>query len=238
MAIAAVNRVQNANSGFATSIASSATSATAGNLLVALLQFAANTFSTFADTAGNTWTQAGTEVVNGTNRCRIYYAWNCLGHASNVYTTTYSGTTSYRVQVVHQFSGVETASDPLDDQDSATGTSASPATPSLTVSAASDVIVALILAASNSNVAGTGYTGVAFAATGDATNYFMDEYHIVTASEAATSSCTSSAWYIKAAAFMVASGAASGHPTMRRWGGTPYMGGQGIGQKGAGRGWG
>ncbi len=33
--------------------------------------------------------------------------------------------------------------------------------------------------------------------------------------------------------------AAVGHPTMRRWGGTPFMGGQGIGQKGLpGRTWG
>jgi hypothetical protein len=34
------------------------------------------------------------------------------------------------------------------------------------------------------------------------------------------------------------SGSAAGHPTMRRWGGTPLMGGRGIGQKGIGRAWG
>ena len=31
---------------------------------------------------------------------------------------------------------------------------------------------------------------------------------------------------------------ATGQPTMRRWGGVPYMGGQGIGNKGKGRMWG
>lgn len=32
--------------------------------------------------------------------------------------------------------------------------------------------------------------------------------------------------------------ASAGHPTMRRWGGVPFMGGQGIGNKGPGRSWG
>lgn len=42
--------------------------------------------------------------------------------------------------------------------------------------------------------------------------------------------------YVGTSAWFKPAAAATGHPTMRRWGGVPYLGGQGIGQKGGGRG--
>jgi hypothetical protein len=237
MSIAAVSRVRTSNTSSVSTVANAVTfNAVAGNLLVTLVQWQVNNFSSIADTAGNTWVQAGTEVVSGNNKCRIYYAENCAANASNVVTVTFSAASTYRAIVVHQFSGVATSSS-LDDAKNATGSSTTPATASLTATASEDVIVAMILAVANSNTAGTGYTGVAFAFVGDPVAYMMDEYHIVTASEAATSTCANGSWYITAAMFKGAT-AATGQPTMRRWGGVPNMGGQGIGNKGSGKMWG
>jgi hypothetical protein len=50
--------------------------------------------------------------------------------------------------------------------------------------------------------AGSGYTGVNFAVTGDANKYFLSEYHIVSSAEAATATQTSNTtWHIIAGAW-------------------------------------
>jgi hypothetical protein len=208
MAIAFVNRAQGGGSVSASSIISPAAAHTAGNLLVALMTFDASggNFSSITDTAGNTWIQAGTETLAGpgNNKLRIYYAYNCLGNASNVVTVNLSAGTVYRSLVVLQFSGIQTSSDPLSDNKAGTGSSTSIASSSLTVTASSEVICAIIIGVHDTIVGGSGYTLTSFAITGDPNKYYADEYHIVSASEAATGTQSTGSWDIKAASFKIA----------------------------------
>ncbi len=53
-----------------------------------------------------------------------------------------------------------------------------------------------------------------------------------------TWSCTNSVSLAVTIASFKATAVAAGQPTMRRWGGVPYLGGQGIGNKSKGRAWG
>jgi hypothetical protein len=146
--IAFVNRAHFSSAAIAMTVASPATSHAAGNLLVALVQWQVNNFSSIANTAADTWTEAvSARQDTGSNRHRIYYAYNSLGHATDVVTVTFSAAdTTYRMITVLQFSGALTT-DPLDDADQATGNSAAPATPSLTVRLSKRTTRALVLGA-------------------------------------------------------------------------------------------
>lgn len=214
MALAFVNRAECTVS--ASSLPSAATAAishTAGNLLVVGVSFqtaGGATSVTLSDTAGNTYTPIGSLLVRSTNRLQLWYCPNCLGNASNIVTaTTVGGNAGFLVVSVRQFSGADTSA-PLDGTATATGSSASINSGSVAVTASSAVIVAFMEADGSNFVAGTGYTLNQFAnASG---RFFADEYHIVTASEAATASCTSGAWGVCAAAFKAASGGGSVTP--------------------------
>src|SRR3990167_4288891 len=99
MALAFVNRAESTvTSTPQSSIDTAAVSHTAGNLLVVFLSYQSTNptevdFSTLTDLAGNTYVQAGSEHVQTNNHLRVYYAYDCLGHATNVVTLTLQGST-------------------------------------------------------------------------------------------------------------------------------------------------
>lgn len=207
MALAFVNRAENTVS--ASGVASASTAAashTTGNLLVVFVSFQTiigATSVTLSDTAGNTYTAIGTLLARGTNRLQLWYCANCTGNASNIVTATAVGGSAPELAVsVRQFSGAATSSVLEGSPPTATGSGTSISSGSVTVTASEAVIVAGMEADAKNFVAGTGYTLDTF--TGASGLFFADEYHIVTASEAATASCSSGAWGICAAAFKAA----------------------------------
>lgn len=182
MAILFVNGVRGGNISSATTVASPSMSHSAGNLLVASFRIypSAITISSVADTAGNTWHQAGTRLVDSFDSTEsMYYAYNCLGNAANVVTATLSTAATYRAISVTQFSGVRTATDPLLDAQSGTGTGTAMATATLNATG-NVVVVAFAFSISAGLAGGTGFTMTPFSVTGDATLYFADEYRILT----------------------------------------------------------
>lgn len=201
-----VSRVHAGVAASGSAIASPTQTHTAGNLLVALVSFGQfGVFDVIDDLGGNTWHLAGSELLLNSNRFRIYYAYNCLGFTNNVVTAHFSTPDSYRTIVVHEFSG-NGASDPLNDFDSATGSGVAIATPTLTLVAALEVIVAYMVANGGNISNSAGFNLVNFAATGDAVPYFADEYKITSSSEPAVATCDSAGWGIIAATFKFTSG--------------------------------
>jgi hypothetical protein len=207
--MAFVNASRGGNTASGATIPATAAAHTAGNLLTAWFRHDLSGVSTItgvADTAGNTWHQAGTVHEEGEGGVYangswqyLYYAYNCLGHATNVVTATISGACTGRGFSVLQFSLMQAASDPLLDVEFGTGNSPSIATPVLTVSQ-SAVLVAGLLGAGGSIVGGAGYTCTPFD-LGDASLVFADEYKALSASEAMTATHTTQVWSIFGAAF-------------------------------------
>lgn len=209
MAIAHISRAVTANIASSSTIISPATAHVSGNLLVALIDWGNSgniTLSTVTDTAGNVYTKRGNRQSSATdnNRVEIWEAHNIIGNAANVITATLSTNATYRVIVVHEFSGCDITS-PFDTQRGAngasTGTTMSTGILTLNGGGIEEVIVAFVENDINSLVGGAGYTLVTFNAVGDAVNYFADEWKIVTVSEAATATGGNNNWYITAAAF-------------------------------------
>lgn len=208
MAIVFVNRVQGGSTASTNSVASPTMNASAGNLLVALVTWTTGVnFSSISDTAGNTWTQAGVQFSGpGTvNVLILYYAYNCLGNASNVVTVNLSGNTSYRSIVVEQFSGVQINSDPLEDNVTNTVNGVTTFTSTNLNATAQNVLVGILIDSVFTKT-GTNSTNVTnFAITGDANTYFADMYKIVSSSDALTGNIGGSSNYdIKSASFKAA----------------------------------
>jgi hypothetical protein len=208
VAIAFVSRKQGGNAGISTTVSTGAQSHTAGNLLVLLVQWQTVAVPTIANTAGDTWTVAGSTLSSSVNRCGIWYAKNCVGNASDDVTATFPIQTTYRTATVFEFSGCDLTA-PLDAApNGSTGNSTAISSSSVTVSASEDVIC-MFCEADADTISNATYNITNFAVTGDATKYFADGYHIVTASEAASATCASGVWYIKAASFKVANATSS-----------------------------
>ena len=129
-----------------------AQSLTAGNLAVVVVRHSgAVSITAMTDTAGNTYAPAdvGVGPPSTGDNLRVWYCANCLGHATNVVSTTFSGSPTSALSRVIQFSGF--GSNPF--KDSARGFR-NPAGTSVTASAAvtttgSDQLV--ILAANHNN---------------------------------------------------------------------------------------
>lgn len=69
---------------------------TAGSILVAHFGWGnTRTFTSIVDTLGNTWTQIGAEVPEGSSRYRTYWAYSPSGGADTI-TVTISGNAAYR----------------------------------------------------------------------------------------------------------------------------------------------
>lgn len=210
-AIAFVQRA--APNGATTSLAATAVTTaiatTTGDVLLCGIEGQSNTISSVTDTAGNTYLAAVSDYVFSNNRLSIWYAYNITGNASNVTTVTYSSAQTYESVACYEFSGFG-ASDPLDGTATNNGSGTSVTSGSVSVTGSEDVIFAFGVTNAAGWVAGTGYSLTDYNVSGDATKYFAHEYHIVTASEAATATVTSAGWAIVAAAFKGTGGGGGG----------------------------
>lgn len=211
MAIGFVSRVEGFGSAAAAgSRATAAQAHTAANTLVCCVSVQNSNSITIANTAGDTWTSAGS-AANNANYVRIFYASSTAGHATDITTATLSsGTGNYFQCVVYEFSGCDTTGALDGSAVGTSGNSTSLSSGSITVTAASAVIVALMEADGQSLVAGTGYSLTLFNGGSGDGRYFADEYHIVSASESASATCASGSWVINGASFKVASGGGGG----------------------------
>ncbi len=197
MAIAFVNAARGGNTSSASSIASAATSATAGNLLVATFYMDDVTKTPSGvptDTATNTFRQAGTTqaIGGGGGNIAMYYAFNCLGNASNIITLSLSGSSGTRAYSVLQFSGVPTTNPMIGGTAFGSGNSGTAVncTTALSHGQGSSVIigygVAFTGAGNGFNTGGGGYTFNKYTITGLTDNEWADEYLIGTADSTPT----------------------------------------------------
>lgn len=108
MALAIVSTVGAGNSTSSTTVATGATAHTAGNLLVAVVNWEnpATNCNSVTDTAGNTYTPL-TKRTSTNIGAQMFYAKNITGHATNVVTATFSTGTNGHSILVHEFSGAD-----------------------------------------------------------------------------------------------------------------------------------
>lgn len=192
-ALDVISRVQAGTTGASTSVATAAQAHAAGNGLVALLFHASDlagaaTFTAPTNTAGDTFIQCGSDFTGNTNNpCSIWYTSASAGHASDVVTGHFTGSTTYRNIVIYELYGGIT----LDQTKTATVNGTSLATASFSLATAAEIILANGLINSGAAVtAGSGYTLVQHFVTGDGVTYFFDEYHNVSSNETASVSWT------------------------------------------------
>jgi hypothetical protein len=162
------------------------------------------------DTAGNTYVQSGTtqQIGGGGGNMCMFYAYNCLGNASNVITLSLSGSTVDRVYDLWQFSGVPTT-DPKIDVQFGSGNSGQTFSTASAVSHGAGSCVIVVMGTSYSsngtgmNAGGSGYTFVGFTITGQTTNFWGDEYQVLSADNtpSMSSTLTSFAWGVLATSF-------------------------------------
>lgn len=198
------------NSGAASSMAFPSVSHTAGNTVIVVVsqQGVANNISSISNTALDTWQHAGSEFAGTgqTNLLNIYYVCSTAGNGSDVVTVNLGSSAAFRAGSVYEFSGMDTstATSCLNTTASGTaggGVTTAIATSSITLSASSEVIVAIMEMDGSTATAGTGYTLRAQGA------FFAAEYHITSSSEAATATAaTNGKWTILAGAFKGAAG--------------------------------
>lgn len=194
-------------------LTTTATSQTTGNLVVCgVNRQTGSNVSTVTDTAGNSYGRIVNAFTIGTALIDVWYAFNITGHASNVTTVALSSGSIYASVTCSQFSGLGTSAS-FGANSNATGTGTAISSGSVTTTGSDSVIYAYAMNGNGANwTAGTGYALTFYAVAGDATNYYADEYHIVSASEAATAVLdASNTWGIVAVSFNVAT-AGSGAP--------------------------
>lgn len=226
MALAHVSTKHGGGTGGSTTATLSATQThTAGNLLVAVFsgQTAGAAISGIANTAGDTWVQAGS-VFNGasnSNYLYIYYVVSTAGHASDQVTVTYASSVLQRHFSVYEFSGQDTSSvfnATASGSNASTGTAMT--TSSITLAASEEVIVAIGESDNGTITAGGG--GYTVAQPLGAGTFFATGFKIVSASEAAQMTAGGNAkWELFAASFKAASGGGGGgvtYPQLERRG--------------------
>lgn len=149
MAITYVDSGSYVNNAGGTTVAASAINAATGNLIVVFVSGYATypnaAVSGVADTAGNTYTKAGSDLagLDINQRLSCWYASNVTANASNVVTATYEASSTFRAILVVQYSGIDTAS-PYDTQGARTYES-STTTTHTTASATNAVASALCI---------------------------------------------------------------------------------------------
>ncbi len=209
MAIAFVNGSRGGNTASASSIATTAQSLTAGNLTVIAYYMDSPTVTPSGvptDTAGNTYIQVGatqTQTPSGGNYA-MFYAFNCLGNASNIVTVNLSASIGYRAWDRWQFSGVPTTNPYIINQFGTAASGTAMSTAAVSHGSGSAVITCFGGQFSTSGVTagGSGYTFTAFAITGDVTTYFGDQYKVVSADDTPTMTGSQSlSWALFAASF-------------------------------------
>lgn len=202
--IAFVNRSapNGATASSASTLTTVATSHTTGNLVACIIRRQnTSAVSTVTDTASNTYIKIVDTFSSGDGVWTdIWYAYDITGNASNVITVVLGSASTYSSVVCYQFSGVGAAAS-FGTSAGATGTGTVASTGTVTTTGSDSVIIGAFFALNASWTAGSGYTLTAFAVTGDVNTYFADEYHLVSASEAATAMLGSGGWGAVAVSF-------------------------------------
>lgn len=195
--------------GAGVSIVSSQITTTAGNGLVVLVSVISTggTVTGLTNVAGDTnfaFLGTYTESASIFNRYEIWCSPITLGATNDKVTAALSGSTIYRGITVYEISGQLTSSCTGGDKQNGAGSGTAIASASVSVTATQEIIFA-IGAGLGYPITGSGsYTLVNFAIDG-VNAYTFDEYHIVTASEAAVATGnTSNSWAIFAGSFKVA----------------------------------
>lgn len=168
MRISAVSTA--AGAGTATVFTTPAFACSSGNLIVAASRIGVNfaATQTVTDVAGNTYSSiTHADMGTGSDRLKLFQAFNTAGHAENVVTLTLSDTGQYVGFIVVQYSGVQTASSPVDVTavgNGAAGAGSSVAvTSTFTTTFANELIIGAASheALDSTYAADTGYTMVA-----------------------------------------------------------------------------
>lgn len=183
MAIAFVNSAVGLGGG-TSAVTDPAISHTAGNLIVVLCWAGADdsNVSGVTDTAGNTYLEALRVVALGAT-AEIWYAYNCLGHATNVVTVTRIGA-GFQSLIVSQYAGVMTAANPFEVAASGSGLSSPVASGSFAPAATGNLHVAV---SCNGNGDGTYTAGTGYALrTNEATQNVQSEDDLDAASGSQT----------------------------------------------------
>ena len=202
MAAAYVNTGSGFNTASGGSIATGATSHTAGNLLVCCVRHeGASTTISLADTAGNTWTPL-TKVTHpgGDMYLQLFYALNCAGNASNVVTATFGASRTFRGIQVQQFSGLSS----YDEEDSGT-TSAGTSVTAGTVNIDGAGVVVNGIAIYGGLVTWSASTGYTLVQNASDTQRMGMSYELETGSSAESPGASGSSnddWIIVSAAFL------------------------------------
>ena len=152
---------QNANNTTASSNSVSFPASTAaGNLIMVAFDYPKTaTFSSIADSQGNTFTQAGSTLSSkGNKKTRVYYAKNINGGADTV-TITFSASTTSDIYVT-EYTGISTVT-PVDIKPGATGNSSGTASASGTTTVPGDILYAFCFVDSGAGcTAGAGFTSL------------------------------------------------------------------------------
>lgn len=146
MAIAFVQIDDNSAVGSSTTLAITQSSdPTAGNLIVVSVGWFSSddTVSGVTDSRGNTYYEADSVAVPGLSDLGVsmWYAYDVNGGAANTVTITWTGGVSYRSGFVYEYSGILTASDPQDQNNSATASTAAITPGSITPTENGELIV-------------------------------------------------------------------------------------------------
>lgn len=192
---------------------------------------------TLSDSKSNTYTPR-TEYSNTGYTARIYYC--ASPTVGSGHTFTLSGNSTYACLFAAAFSGAHAT--PYDQENGNTSGSGATLQPgSITPTEDNELIITV--AAGNVTPADPTSINGGYTITGHFANSVNNVAggmaYVIQTTAAATNptwTYTGDAPNVSAAAIasFKAAAAATGQPTMRRWGGTPFVGGQGIGQKSGG----
>lgn len=157
MALSRVNTTSGSADTGASNLAATAANHTTGNLIVVGVAWSNNTTANVpTDTAGNTYVTTNFKANNSTtDHVEIFYAKNITGNASNVVQANFSGSSTFRRIIVHQYSGADTTA-PFTTGEGGKGdatSSTSHVTASWTTALADEVIFGFI-------GAGSGFTSL------------------------------------------------------------------------------
>jgi hypothetical protein len=126
----------------------------AGNLLILTVRSANFDVSGVSDTQGNNWTKI--DSLANQEFCNCWYAPNSKAGANTV-TVTFTGSASFVYLAVGEYSGVKVSS-PLDTHNITSGTSSTPAAPSVAATAG-DLVLGYVEDGNGETItAGSGYT--------------------------------------------------------------------------------
>lgn len=222
MSIARVN-FQVGGPGSGASVATSAGSHTAGNALKVVVSWeGSGTLTSVTDTAGNTYFKKTERRQPAADAVQIAYAFNIVGHATNVVTANFTGTIDFSSIRVLQYSGL-TTTDPFDVEAGGNGTSGSATSGSVSTNQADELLI---------NAAVNFGGGVTWSPTSpwvtevtETSNCAVDE-RIVSATasySAAQTASVSTDWAIAFAAFKAASAAGAQVPYQPNYLRAPVM---------------